>query len=158
MRLAVLAALTMLTLGPAGAQASARHEGADETLPEGTLFRFQLSPACGDLEAGDRGEGTAPGCGPAPENRMRPLLDQVRRAAERGSAYDQFVLGFAYWMGRRAPRDLALAHMWLNLAAAGGHAMAAWSLRTLAQEMSPDERLRAERLLLDWRARHRAAE
>lgn len=41
-------------------------------------------------------------------------------AAEQGDAKAQILLGFGYAKGEGALQDFAMAHMWYNLAAAGG--------------------------------------
>lgn len=118
------------------------------------LFRFQLDRSCGPDEAAGEDEGGLPSCAPPAENLMRRHIGKVRKAAEAGSAYDQFILGFVYWMGRRAPRDPVRARMWLSLAAGNGHPAAQWARAALAREMTAAEIAEAERLARAWLRKH----
>jgi TPR repeat protein len=92
-----------------------------------------------------------------------------RKAAEQGGASAQYNLGGIYSRGRGVPQDYAaasswwhkaaeqghagaqwsLAHMWLNLAAAGGEAV---EFRDkLAKRMTPAQIAEAQKLAREWK-------
>ncbi len=78
-------------------------------------------------------------------------------AAERGDAHAFFALGLIYATGRLVEADPVAAHMWFNLAARAGVREAAEERRMLAQEMTPAEIARAQRLAREWLEAHAAA-
>ena len=116
---------------------------------------FRLDWSCGHLYE-ELDEPAFETCGRPWKDTMQRPIDRVRAAAERGSAYDQFILGMAYWQGDRAPRDPVRALIWLSLAAERGQAAAMAARSTLAAQLSPAQIAAAERLAKGWRARHRA--
>jgi uncharacterized protein len=69
-----------------------------------------------------------------------------RKAAEQGEIFAQTSLGYLYGRGERVPKDLALAHMWLSLAAAQGQPVAKVALDRLASKMSSGQVAEAQRL------------
>ncbi|RMF75366.1 MAG: sel1 repeat family protein [Alphaproteobacteria bacterium] len=75
-------------------------------------------------------------------------------AAERGDAHALFALGLIHATGRLVEADPVAAHMWFNLAARCGLAEAAEERRLLAQEMTPAEVARAQRLAREWLESH----
>ncbi len=75
-------------------------------------------------------------------------------AAERGDAHAFFALGLIYATGRLVEADPVVAHMWFNLAAREGVRAAAEERRLLAQEMTPGEIARAQRLAREWLEAH----
>lgn len=135
-----------------------RELGGDDTPAPPELFRFELGRSCyvGETPTGD--QTLLPRCYRPDENLMRRHIGEVREAAEAGSAYDQFVVGFVHWMGRRAPRDPVLALKWLSLAAENGLLAAQWAKEALADEMTPTEIAEAERLARAWREKRRQTE
>jgi TPR repeat protein len=48
-------------------------------------------------------------------------------------------LGFAYFLGEGAPRDLVLAYMWVHLAGAGGLVEALEYRDSIGKEMAPEQ-------------------
>lgn len=85
-----------------------------------------------------------------PQN-LHEAAKLVRQAAEQGNADGQFALGTLYaTVGNGVPQDFALAHMWLNLAAAQGHEQAKTFLPGLAASMTPDQIAEAQRLAREW--------
>ena len=61
-----------------------------------------------------------------------------RLAAEQGSAAAQNILGLSYVLGEGGVgKDLVLAHMWLNIAAANGNDTAAKMRKNVTEQMSP---------------------
>ena len=79
-------------------------------------------------------------------------------AAEQGDTNGQFHLGSVYAAGRGVPMDYVLAHMWFNLAAsretgeAREGSVAGRDL--LAESMTPEQIVEAERLAREWDAAH----
>ena len=59
-------------------------------------------------------------------------------------------LGLVYDEGKGVPRNLMLAHMWYDLAAAHGSAEAAYKRDQLARRMSADELAESRRLAKAW--------
>jgi uncharacterized protein len=116
---------------------------------------FRLDWSCGYLYE-EPAARTIPTCGRPSKDSMQHLIDRVRAAAEIGSAYDQFILGMAYWQGDRAPHDPVRGLMWLSLAAAQDQGAAAAARAALAAELSAAEVAEAERLARRWLAHHRA--
>jgi TPR repeat protein len=56
-----------------------------------------------------------------------------------------------YMNGQGVPQDLVQAHMWFNLAAAGGYADAQKSRDSVAAKMTPAQIAEAQRLASEWR-------
>ena len=79
-----------------------------------------------------------------------------RRAAESGYAKAQFAVGTMYIGGEGVPQDYVLAHMWLNLAGAGGRERAGELRDLLARHMTPAQIADAQRLAQEWMQAHRA--
>ncbi len=82
------------------------------------------------------------------------------RAADQGLAVAQFALGALYARGEGGPEDLVRSHMWLSLAAhhtariVGAEKLLrdAELLRgDVAQRMSPEQMLEAEKLAREWK-------
>jgi TPR repeat protein len=79
-------------------------------------------------------------------------LKWFRKAADQGQEEAQFALGIMYERGAEGvPPDYALAHMWLNLAAAQSAGLAKVSLDELAAKMTPDQIAEARRLAREWK-------
>ena len=72
-----------------------------------------------------------------------------RTKAEQGQAVAQFNLGVMYANGDGVPKDLAQAHMWLNLSGANGHDKAKLKLDTLEKQMSAEQKAEAMKLARD---------
>jgi hypothetical protein len=113
---------------------------------------FNLDWSCGYLYESPA-EAELSTCAPPAKDRMPKLITKVRRAAGRGSAYDQFVLGMAHWQGDRAPLDPVRALMWLNLAAEQTLEVAAHARDALRAQLSAGEVAAARRLADHWRQR-----
>jgi TPR repeat protein len=62
----------------------------------------------------------------------------------------QFALGGMYFTGRSVPKDYVTAHMWFNLAAAGGSKNAAWFRGALSGMMRPGQIAEAQKLACEW--------
>jgi TPR repeat protein len=77
-----------------------------------------------------------------------PLEDN---SIAKGSPYAQTLVGFAYGRGEGVPQDLVYAHMWLNLAAAGGDCYAAQIRDQTARQMTLEQITRAQKLAREWR-------
>jgi hypothetical protein len=52
------------------------------------------------------------------------------------------------------PKDLIQAHMWIDLAVAGGQAMATERRELIATEMTPNEIADAQQRAREWEAAH----
>ena len=76
-----------------------------------------------------------------------------RKAAEQGHAYAQFSLGSVYQYGHGVPQDKALAHMWFSLAAVQIFE-GAMGRDMVAEEMTPDQITKAQRMAREWMAKH----
>jgi TPR repeat protein len=74
----------------------------------------------------------------------RPLADQ-------GYAWAQSNLGLMYAKGQGVPQDHVSAHMWFNLAAAGGNIGAARYRDIVTKNMSPAQIAEAQRLAREWK-------
>lgn len=77
-----------------------------------------------------------------------------RPLAEQGDADAQFNLGLMYGAGKDVPQDCALAHMWLNIAAANGIKDAAEGRGRLASNMTPTQIAEAQKLAREWMVKH----
>lgn len=90
---------------------------------------------------------TAPAEGqPFAQGRLETALDEVRRAAEAGDAAAQFLYGRRYELGEQVLQDYVRAHLWYNLAAAGGHGDAAAARGRLAERMTAAQIAKAQDL------------
>jgi hypothetical protein len=56
-----------------------------------------------------------------------------------------------YVIGHGVPQDNVIAHMWFNLAAAGGSKNGAWALATLSEKMTPGQIVEAQKLAREWK-------
>ena len=73
-----------------------------------------------------------------------------RRAAEQGEVAAQSNLGGMYGAGDGVAQDYILAHMWYNLAGAGGHEHAAKLRDAVAALMTPAQIADAQRVAREW--------
>jgi len=74
----------------------------------------------------------------------RPLADQ-------GNISAQFDLGVIYANGHGVPQDFVTAHMWFNLAAAGGDQTAAEYRDAVERSMSSAQIAEAQKLAREWK-------
>jgi TPR repeat protein len=74
-----------------------------------------------------------------------------RKAADQGNDRAQYNLGHMYDKGDGVPRDYVQAHMWYDIA---GVAAAVKYRDFLAQEMTPAQVARAQRLAREWMEKH----
>src|SRR5260370_24370165 len=74
-----------------------------------------------------------------------------RLAADQGNADGQNNLGLMYVNGWGVPQDYVAAHMWFNLAAAGGLKDAATNRDRVAAKMTPQQIAEAEKRFAEWR-------
>jgi uncharacterized protein len=75
----------------------------------------------------------------------------LRKAADQGDAGAQSILGGMYFFGKGVPQDYVSAHMWSNLAAAGGNKDAAKSRDAVAAMMTPAQIAEAQKLAREWK-------
>jgi TPR repeat protein len=78
-------------------------------------------------------------------------LRLLRPFAEQGDAVAQAVLGGMYLMGENVPQDYVIAHMWFNLAAAGGEKEAVGFRDKTAALMTPAQIAEAQKLAREWK-------
>ena len=74
-----------------------------------------------------------------------------RSAAEQGNPDAQVALGSFHHTDEGIPQDYAQAHMWFNLAAARGNTHAAKNRDIVAEKMTADQIVEAQRLASDWK-------
>jgi len=60
-------------------------------------------------------------------------------------------LGMMYANGRGVPQDYVQAHMWLNLASAGGNEIGRKNRDMVAAKMTPAQIAQAQQLARDWK-------
>ena len=85
-----------------------------------------------------------PGCAPG------EAVGWYRRAAEQGEVAAQSNLGGMYGAGDGVAQDYILAHMWYDLAGAGGDEDAAKLRDSVAELMTPAQVADAQRLAREW--------
>lgn len=73
------------------------------------------------------------------EGRAQEGVEMLIRAAQAGDVEAQFELGKAYTTGIGVSLDYEKAHMWLNIAATGGHSDAAANRELIGNLMTPDQ-------------------
>ena len=73
-----------------------------------------------------------------------------RLAAEQGDALGQLLLGNMYERGLGVSRDYVEAHMWFNLAGAGGEAKGGEFRDYVARNMTPSQMAEAQRRAHEW--------
>lgn len=82
---------------------------------------------------------------------FREAANWYRKAATAGNAFGQRNLGRLYRDGEGVQKDLVAAYAWLNLAAAAGHPDAPRERNEVAQELSREEIVLAQKLAADWK-------
>ena len=85
-------------------------------------------------------------------------LKWYQLAAEQGSGKAQSNLGLMYRKGEGVAQDNVLAHMWLNLAASRlppgeERDKAVRNRDEVAEEMTPDQIVEAQRLARQWKSK-----
>jgi TPR repeat protein len=74
-----------------------------------------------------------------------------RKAADQGDASAQAALGFMYYDGQGVRPNNVVAHMWFNLAAAGGNLVAARKRDAIEEKMTLAQIAEAQRLAREWK-------
>ena len=74
-----------------------------------------------------------------------------RYAADHGDVDAQLNLGAMYAEGNGVPQNYVQAHMWLNLAGAGGKGSGSGYRETIAKKMTPTQIEEAQRLAAEWK-------
>ena len=74
-----------------------------------------------------------------------------RLSAEQGDVDAQLKLGVSYGMGRGAPKDYALAHMWWNLSGSNGNKEAAENRDIVETKMTPQQIEKAQEMARNWK-------
>ncbi len=78
-------------------------------------------------------------------------FDLIHGLAEAGDPQAQYRLGLHYATAETGRHDLLTAHMWFNLAVAGGEMRARAERQELAQMLSPAEIAQAQRMARAFR-------
>jgi len=78
-------------------------------------------------------------------------LKEWRPLAEQGDALAQSLLGVMYAEGLGVPQDFVQAHMWFNLAGAGGYEPAPELRAIMAKHLTPAQIDDAQRLAREWK-------
>ena len=73
-------------------------------------------------------------------------LSEARSLAEQGDADAQFNLGEMYEWGKGVPQDNVCAHMWFNIAASTSNDAADRARDMVAEDMTPTQIAKAEKL------------
>ena len=84
----------------------------------------------------------------------KTAFEEWRPLAEQGNARAQGMLGFMYEHGKGVPQDYVSTHMWYNIAASQGEALAAKSRDDLAEQMTPAQIAEAQRMARDCVAKN----
>lgn len=77
-----------------------------------------------------------------------------RKAAEQGNTNAQYNLGVMYREGHGVTKDTVQAHKWFNIAAAQGHTDAEKARQKVAEDMTPQEVIKAQELAREWMNKH----
>ncbi len=77
-----------------------------------------------------------------------------RFAAEQGNAGGQYNLGLVYGNGQGVPQDYVRAYMWFGLAAAQGDERARKNRNIVAEQLTPDQIIEAQKLAREWMEKH----
>lgn len=86
---------------------------------------------------------------------LKEAAKLLRLAAEQNYAKGQSHLGAMYGLGYGVPQDNVQAHLWFNLANAGGVSYAREARDQLAEEMTPEQIKEAQALAHEWKRRSR---
>ena len=98
--------------------------------------------------------GTMYAMGRGPQQDDAEAVKWWRLAAEQGDTEAQYGLGFMHYRGQGVPQDVLLAHMWFNLAAAGNNVAGNYGRDLVAERMTPDQIVEAQRLAREWMEKH----
>ena len=71
-----------------------------------------------------------------------------------GDAYAQNNLGLVYGNGQGVPQDYVRAYMWFGLAAAQGDERARKNRNIVAEQLTPDQIIEAQKLAREWMEKH----
>ena len=83
--------------------------------------------------------------------RQAAAMAWYRKAADQGDTSAQTALGFMYYDGQGVLRDNVVAHMWFNLAAAGGNLVAVRKRDAIEEKMTLAQIAEAQRLAREWK-------
>ena len=153
-RLLTAIAVLALLVTPAGAQDLDKAREALENGDYPSALR-ELRPLAeqGDADAqASLGAMYAFGSGVAQDH--AEALKWYRLAADQGHASAQNNLGFIYGTAQGVPQDFVEAHMWYNLSASRGSAIAADNRDLIAENMTPADISKAQRMAREWLERH----
>jgi hypothetical protein len=77
-----------------------------------------------------------------------------RLAAEQGYAHAQNSLGVMYAQGLGVHTNLIEAYAWCGVSSAGGYSRGTACYQTIEQQLSPEERMEARRLTIEFRQKY----
>ena len=77
-----------------------------------------------------------------------------RKSAEQGLTHAEYNLGIMYHGGWGVPQDLVQAYMWWSIAGEHGHPSAADARNEVAEQMTPEDVSKAQRLAREWMEKH----
>jgi|TARA_R110002124_G_C8677892_1_gene491821 TPR repeat protein len=83
-----------------------------------------------------------------------PDYAETRKAADQGLVDAQFKLGGMFHLGRGVIQDAVMAHMYFNIASAGGSDSARKNRDRVAEQMTREQVAEAQRLAREWMERH----
>ena len=76
----------------------------------------------------------------------------IRSKAHQGDGMAQYNLGVLYAKGWGVPQDFIQGHLWLSMAAAQGHKIAAQERNKVVMKMTPEEIAEAQQLATQCQA------
>ncbi len=112
--------------------------------------QFRLAADRGDAQA-QAGLGQLYYIGRGVPQDNAEAMKWFRLAANQGDASAQAMLGVMYENGQGVPKDDVLAYMWLNLAALQRNMFAPKERDDLAQRMTPEQIVEAQKLAREWK-------
>jgi len=122
------------------------------------VYWYRKAALQGDAySAASLGDIYATGDGGMPKD-VSEAVSWRKKAAEGGNRSAQQSLGEMYAEGTGVPKDLVLAYMWCNLAAADTFGEVAKMIRDrLEKQMTPDQIAEAQRLSREWKPKEESA-
>lgn len=72
------------------------------------------------------------------------------KASNQGLSAAQGNLARMYEKGMGVPKDIVKQHMWLSLSASNGAAMAKYTAKKIAREMTPEQLEESKRMVAEW--------
>lgn len=114
------------------------------------LLVMVLSLTVTSVSAGDFEDGVAE----HKKGNYPTALSKFKLAAGQGNADARYYLGVMYERSRGTEKDYVRAHMWLNLAAVAGNAMAGRNRDVISAQMTPQQIAEAQKMAKDCQAQN----